>query len=148
MHTIRNVSNWVIILFFVGFISGDVCGQTAQGSPRVESAAQTEEPLDARTLEQLKTIMTHLLETIYVSPETGNRLAGQLRKKFEAGGYKEATTRTQLATLLTRDLREWGNDKHLAVRNDPTSRGPETILDPEAWEKQKAAMSPPASGAA
>ena len=34
MHTIRNVSNWVIILFFVGFISGDVCGQTAQGKRR------------------------------------------------------------------------------------------------------------------
>jgi ketosteroid isomerase-like protein len=145
MHTIRNVSNWVIILFFVGFVSGDVCGQTTQGSPRVESAAPTEEPVDARTLEQLKTIMTHLLETIYVSPEIGNRLAGQLREKFEAGGYKEATTRTQLAALLTRDLREWGNDKHLSVRNDPTSRGPDTILDPEAWEKQKAAMSPPAS---
>jgi uncharacterized protein (TIGR02246 family) len=146
MQRIGNVSNWVAILFFLGFISGDVWGQTAPGSPRIESATPTEEPLDARTMEQLKTIMTHLLETIYVSPETGSRLAGKLREKFEAGGYKEATTRTQLAALLTRDLREWGNDKHLAVRNDPTSKGADIILDPEAWEKQKAAMSPPASG--
>src|ERR1700674_819122 len=148
MQRIGNVGHWVVILFFFGFISGDVWGQTAPGSPRVESATHTEEPLDARTMEQLKTIMTHLLETIYVSPETGSRLARQLREKFEAGGYKEATTRTQLAALLTRDLREWGNDKHLAVRNDPTSRGTETILSPEAWEKQKAAMAPPASGGA
>jgi ketosteroid isomerase-like protein len=142
MQKIRNVSNWVVISIFAGFIAGDVCGQTPQGSPCVESAARTEEPLDARTMEQLKTIMTHLLETIYVSPEIGSRLARQLREKFEAGGYKEATTRNQLAELLTRDLRAWGNDRHLIVRYDPATRGADTILDPQAWEKQKAAMSP------
>src|ERR1700730_15751268 len=123
MHRIGNVSNWVVILFLVSFIVGDVCGQTPQGSPRGESAARTEEPLDARTMEQLKTIMTHLLETIYVLPEIGSRLARQLRAKFEAGGYKEATTRQQLAELLTRDLFEWGNDRHLSVRYDSKSLG-------------------------
>lgn len=114
-------------------------------SPNAESVARTEQPLDARTMEQLKTIMTHLLETIYVSPEMGNRLARQLQEKFEAGGYQEATARQQLADLLTRDLREWGNDRHLSVRYNPTTSGADTILDPKAWEKQKAAMSPPSA---
>jgi ketosteroid isomerase-like protein len=113
--------------------------------PGGESVARSEAPLDARTMEQLKTIMTHLLETIYVLPEIGNRLARQLREKFEAGGYKEATTREQLADLLTRDLREWSNDRHLSVRYNPASSESETILDPKAWEKQKASMSPPSA---
>jgi ketosteroid isomerase-like protein len=122
--------------------------ETAGASPNAQSTARTEEPLDARTTEQLKTIMTYLLETIYVSPEIGNRLARQLREKFETGGYKEATTRAQLGELLTRDLREWGNDKHLSVRYDPAAGGADTILDPPAWEEQKAAMSPPSGAGA
>ncbi len=48
----------------------------------------TGEALEARTAENLKIIMTHLLETIYVSPEIGSRLARQLQTKFEAGGYQ------------------------------------------------------------
>lgn len=119
--------------------------EAAGASPSAPSIARTEEPLDSRTMEQLQTIMTHLLETIYVSPEIGHRLADQLQEKFEAGGYKEATSRTQFGELLTRDLREWGNDKHLSVRYDPAADGADTILDPKAWEKQKAAMSPPSS---
>jgi N-terminal domain of Peptidase_S41 in eukaryotic IRBP/Domain of unknown function (DUF3471) len=102
----------------------------AGASPSAPGIARTEGALDAHTMEQIQTIMTHLLETIYVSPEIGHRLAGQLREKFEAGGYKEATTRAQLGELLTRDLREWGNDKHLSVRYDPAAGGAETILDP------------------
>jgi ketosteroid isomerase-like protein len=122
--------------------------EAAGTSPSAPDVARTEGALDARTMEQIQTIMTHLLETIYVSPEIGHRLAGQLREKFEAGGYKEATTRTQLGELLTRDLREWGNDKHLSVRYDPAAGGADTILDPPAWEKRKVAMSPPGSAGA
>jgi ketosteroid isomerase-like protein len=123
-------------------------GEAADTSPNAQVIARTEGALDARTIEQIQAIMTHLLETIYVSPEIGHRLAGQLREKFEAGGYNEAITRTQLGELLTRDLREWGNDKHLSVRYDPAAGGANTILDPPAWEKQKAAMSPPGSAGA
>ncbi len=119
--------------------------EAAGASPNAQGIARTEGALDPRTMEQIQTIMTHLLETIYVSPEIGNRLARQLRAKFGAGGYKEATTRTQLGELLTRDLREWGNDKHLSVRYDPAAGGGDTILDPPAWEKQKAAIFPTGS---
>jgi hypothetical protein len=101
-------------------------------------------PLDAATLAQLKTIMTHLLETIYVSPEIGTRLAGQLKEKFEAGGYAAAANQIELAELLTRDLREWSNDRHLNVRYDPDASG-DSILDPESWEKQKPSMFPRAT---
>ncbi len=100
--------------------------------------------LDAATLAQLKTIMTHLLETIYVSPEIGTRLARQLKDKFEAGSYASAANQTELAEMLTRDLREWSSDRHLNVRYDPDASG-DSILAPESFEKQKPAMFPRAS---
>ena len=103
--------------------------------------------LDAATLGQLKTIMTHLLETVYVSPEIGSRLARQLKEKFEAGAYANAANQAELAELLTRDLREWGNDRHLNVRYDPDSSA-EPVLDPESWEKQKSSRFPRAGGRA
>ena len=71
--------------------------QSSGPSQSNESGQQTAEALDAPTMDQLKGIMTHLLETIYVVPEAGSRLAQQLKKKFEAGGYKEATTAAKLA---------------------------------------------------
>lgn len=100
---------------------------------------------DAATLVQLKTIMTHLLETIYVSPEIGTRLAQQLKEKFEANAYANAASQAELAEMLTRDLREWSNDRHLNVRYDPDASG-DSILEPEAWEKQKSSRFPRASG--
>jgi retinol-binding protein 3 len=104
----------------------------------------SESALDAPTLAQLKTIMTHLLETIYVSPEIGTRLARQLKEKFEAGAYASAANQAELAELLTRDLRAWSNDRHLNVRYDPEASGG-AILDPESWEKQRRLMFPRAS---
>ena len=106
--------------------------------------SSTEPALDAATLAQLKTIMTHLLETIYVSPEAGSRLARQLKEKFEAGAYANAANQPALAEMLTRDLREWGNDRHLAVRYEPDSSA-EPVLDPESWEKQKSSRFPRAT---
>lgn len=103
--------------------------------------------LDAATLAQLKTIMTHLLETIYVSPEIGSRLARQVKEKFEAGAYANASNQAELAEMLTRDLREWGNDRHLNVRYDPDS-SERPVLDPETWEKQKPSRFPRATDGA
>ena len=109
--------------------------QTSTGN-----GAESGEPVDARTVQELKVIMTHLLQTIYVSPEMGTRLARQLQTKFETGGYKVAATSAQLAQAVTRDLREWGNDKHLSVKYDPARSTEETILEPATWAKQKDLM--------
>jgi hypothetical protein len=103
--------------------------------------SSSDSALDAATLIQLKTIMTHLLETIYVSPEIGTRLAGQLKEKFEAGSYASAENKMELAQMLTRDLREWSNDRHLNVRYDPDASG-DSILDSESWEKQRPSVFP------
>jgi ketosteroid isomerase-like protein len=115
--------------------------QSSGTSPGIESGPQTADALDDAAMQQLRGIMTHLLETIYVSPEIGARLARQLNEKFEAGGYKQATTRAKLAEMLTTDLRSWGNDRHLYVRFDPASAS-DAILDLETWKKQKELMFP------
>jgi hypothetical protein len=100
--------------------------------------------LDAATLAQLQTIMAYLLETIYVSPEIGSRLARQLKEKFEAGAYAKAANQADLAEMLTRDLREWANDRHLGVRYNPGA-SEDAVLDPAAWEKEKSSRFPRAS---
>jgi uncharacterized protein (TIGR02246 family) len=106
-----------------------------------DNVAQTSDALDAAEMQQLEGIMAHLLETIYVVPDVGSRLARQLKEKFDAGGYKAATTRGQLAEMLTNDLRAWGNDRHLYVRFEPTN-APDQILDLQTWAKQKPVMFP------
>jgi CubicO group peptidase (beta-lactamase class C family) len=103
------------------------------------SAYSQEPTVDAQTKDQLKTIMAHLLETIYVSPEIGKHLAVQLTAKFESGAYKDAATGTQLATALTRDLRILGKDKHLNVRYDPAASGG-NILTLQEWETRRSSM--------
>jgi retinol-binding protein 3 len=97
--------------------------------------------LDAAMLAQLEAIMTHLLETIYVTPEIGTRLAAQLKEKFATGSYASPTNAAELAEMLTRDLRQWSNDRHLNVRYDPEASG-DAILDPASFEKQKPSMFP------
>src|ERR1700730_1005655 len=122
------VGSLALILAFFCFIGTKVHSQ--------------EQTVDAQTKEQLKVIMSHLLETIYVSPEIGKQLATQLRSKFEAGVYKDITTPTQLAENLTRDLREVNNDKHLSVRYDPPTSESDSILTPKEWEKRRPSMFP------
>ena len=106
------------------------------------NAYSQELTVDARTKEQLKVIMAHLLETIYVSPEIGKQLASQLRAKFESGAYKDVATPAQLGEALTHDLRELSKDGHLYVRYDPATSVSETILTPQEWEIRRSSMFP------
>jgi D-alanyl-D-alanine carboxypeptidase len=108
------------------------------------NAQSQEQMVDARTKDQLKTIMSHLLETIYVSPDIGKRLGAQLRARFESGAYKDIATPAQLAEALTRDLRDLSKDKHLHVRYDPAASGSD-ILTLQEWETRRSSMFQPQS---
>lgn len=101
-----------------------------------------EQTVDAQTKDQLKVIMAHLLDTLYISPEIGKQLASQLQSKFDSGAYKEITTPTKLAEALTRDLRELSKDLHLSVRYAPRPGDSQTIFTPAEWERTKSAMFP------
>jgi hypothetical protein len=90
-------SSLAIILAFCCFIGTTVHSQ--------------EETVDAQTKDQLKVIMAHLLDTIYVSPEIGKQLSKQLQANFESGAYKDAATPTQLTEMLTREICPWRRRK-------------------------------------
>ena len=105
---------------------------------KVQSQQQT---VNAETLDQLKAVMTHLLETIYVSPEIGKKLASQLRTRIESGAYKDLAP-SQLAETITRDLREVNNDRHLSIRHNPTSNQNDAILTLKDWEEMRSSMFP------
>src|SRR3979490_3263097 len=100
---------------------------------RVQCQEQT---VDAQTKDQLKVIIAHLLDTLYVSPEIGKQLASQMQARFESGAYKEITSPTKLAEVLTRDLRELSKDLHLGIRYAPAPGESATILTPEEWERR------------
>lgn len=106
------------------------------------SVHSQEQTVDAQTKDQLKLIMAHLLDTIYVSPEIGKQLSKQLQTKFDSGAYKEVVTPTQLTEALTRDLRELSNDKHLLIRYVPAAGESDAILSVPEWETRRLSMFP------
>jgi CubicO group peptidase (beta-lactamase class C family) len=114
----------IVALFF--FVGANVSSQQPAGG--------------AQTRNELKLIMAHLLETIYVSPEMGAQLSKHLNAKFEAGSYDGLETPAQLVEALTRDLRELSKDKHLSVRYDPAASGGDKILTVPEWETRRASM--------
>ena len=61
----------------------------------------------------------NVIDTTYVEPEKGNRIAEELRRRSEKGRYDGASTISTLADRLTADLQEIGRDKHLSARFDP-----------------------------
>src|SRR5688500_3267461 len=105
------------------------------------NAQSQEQAVEAQTKEQMKVIMAHLLDTMYVSPEIGKQLASQLQARFESGAYKDVATPAQLAEVLTRDLSELSKDPHLRVSYRPAEGVSETILTPQEWDTRRSSMS-------
>ena len=138
-----------VALTVVSFNRGITLGQVQRTQANTERRAgelplsnthSQEQTVDAQTKDQLRVIIAHLLDTLYVSPEIGKQLASQMQAKFESGAYKEITTPTKLAEVLTRDLRELSKDLHLRIRYAPSPVESATILTPEEWEQRRSSM--------
>jgi CubicO group peptidase (beta-lactamase class C family) len=99
-----------------------------------------EQTIDKQTKEQLKVVISHILETIYVSPEIGKELAIQVRSNFDSGAYDGIASPAQLAEALTRDLREVNNDKHLSVRFDAAATESNAIMTVADWDARRSSM--------
>jgi hypothetical protein len=84
----------------------------------VRAASAAPSVTDERARE-LVLAAANVIDTTYVEPEKGNRIAQELRKRSETGRYDGASTISTLADRLTADLQEIGRDKHLAARFDP-----------------------------
>lgn len=55
----------------------------------------------------------------YVYPDKGDAVATELRKREQAGAYREITNPNELGDRLTRDTREVCQDRHLRIEYDP-----------------------------
>lgn len=73
-------------------------------------------PLDAKRRESTIKAVARTLRDNYVFPEMGEKLASLLETNAAAGRYDAITQPSQLARMLTDDLREVCNDKHLRIR--------------------------------
>jgi hypothetical protein len=70
---------------------------------------------DARIRREVLDSLARELESRYVDPDMGKRLAAALRAKQKANAYKNITTLPELARVLTEDLYAIAHDKHLRV---------------------------------
>jgi hypothetical protein len=57
----------------------------------------------------------------YVYPDIGEKIGDQTQTKLSSGGYDSITQPSELAMLLTSDLREISNDNHWSVVYDPNA---------------------------
>ena len=110
----------------------------AQGAPpaRPITAAQRHaviEGLDAK------------LQSNYVFPDVAKTVAARLREREGVGAYATANDTEAFAAALSKDLREFGRDRHFNVNFDPGFRerpgGPRQAPSREEVEQGRAAVS-------
>ena len=75
------------------------------------------------------------LKTTYVFPEVAEKLTAALKAKAAKGGDDGAATTQAFAELLSKDLRELGNDRHFLVRVDPSFKDEEMVDRPPTTEE-------------
>ncbi|MGZ5182405.1 MAG: S41 family peptidase [Ramlibacter sp.] len=69
----------------------------------------------------IQTLATKVREN-YVYPDVGERVAAALLKKDAAGGYASAASAGAFSAALSKDLREFGDDKHFRAFPDERFR--------------------------
>jgi hypothetical protein len=90
-----------------------------QGPVDAESRSGPARPLTSEERSSMLEGIAKALETNYVFPEMGSKMAAMLREKAAAKAYEKLDAPSELARYVTEDLREICKDKHLAVRVGP-----------------------------
>ncbi len=98
--------------------------------------AQAQAPqVDAALRATIIDALIKQMNDYYVFPDVAERVGTALRAKQQRGGYDSITDAETLANVLTADLREAGQDKHLRVSASPTPRSAATGPTPEQREE-------------
>lgn len=63
--------------------------------------------------------MAQSIDTAYVFPEKGQKIAQYLRSEHKRGSFGNAKTWKELAEMISKSLQEFSRDGHLYVRYDP-----------------------------
>jgi C-terminal processing protease CtpA/Prc len=82
--------------------------------------------IDAATRASIVDALIKQLNDYYVFPDVAAKIGTSLRAKQQRGGYDSITDADTLANVLTADLREAGQDKHLRVNASATPRSAAT----------------------
>ncbi|SDG23924.1 N-terminal domain of Peptidase_S41 [Dyadobacter soli] len=75
--------------------------------------------LPAREIDAAIAAMAHTVDTAYVFPEKGKKIAEHLRSEHRQGKFAAAKNWQDLAGIISKSLLEFSHDGHLYVRNDP-----------------------------
>lgn len=83
------------------------------------------------------------LQSTYVFPDVARTVAAKLRERDAAGAYAAANDTEAFAQALSKDLREFGRDRHFNVNFDPgfRERPPVAVPSREEIEEGRAAVS-------
>ena len=93
-------------------------------APPAAAASDVDAPaLEASRAREIATAAADSVDSLYVYPEIGKKIADSLRARVAAGAYDAAASASRLSDHLSRDLQEIGNDRHLSVRLDPSVSG-------------------------
>ncbi len=82
-------------------------------------AAPPATPLEGAARHQIVDTLVTRLPAVYIFPEVGVRVAGQIRDKAAQGGYDGDKTVEALAEDLTKDLRQMADDRHFRIEVVP-----------------------------
>ncbi|SEJ59746.1 N-terminal domain of Peptidase_S41 [Dyadobacter sp. SG02] len=63
--------------------------------------------------------MARSIDTAYVFPEKGQKIAQHLRGEHQRGSFNHVKNWQDLAAVISKSLQEFSRDGHLYVRNDP-----------------------------
>jgi retinol-binding protein 3 len=96
-------------------------GQAPSAGPEAARAAAP--AFDGARARELAESAAGAIDSMYVDAAVGRKIAARIRERAAAGAYDGAGTLSSLADVLTRDLQEFGNDRHLMVRFDPAFSG-------------------------
>lgn len=98
------------------------------------SAQQAPAPLTPRDRHEVIESLSTQLQSRYVFPDAGAKLAAALRDRDAAGAYASANDGEAFAHVLAQDMRKLGDDGHFNVEYDPAmpSTEPEEAGLPDA----------------
>ncbi|MCF0074248.1 S41 family peptidase [Dyadobacter sp. CY261] len=72
-----------------------------------------------REIDAAITMMAHTIDTAYVFPEKGQKIAQYLRSEHRQGRFSTAKNWQDLAGSISKSLHDFSRDGHLYVRYDP-----------------------------
>jgi len=93
-----------------------------------------DETLDARRQSLIIDSVAVALDSNYVFPDVARKMGRYLQEQKKKGAYKDLTSALRFTEALTRDIRHFNNDRHLAVRLQSTL--PSYLNDPDSMSRE------------